>query len=117
MGHGALSVFKGAIVSGASTVSFDLARSWSKVYADVGTMSTATAITIWGAATAAGTYRQIFHPEVNSATVINNPYVISNIVGTNGGTIPIPADGIRYLQLRATAVVSGGVSMNIICSD
>ena len=116
MSHGPNSTFNGAIVSGASTVSFDLGRTWKTVYAEVGTMSTAVALNVFGGASAAGTYRQVFHPQVNSATVIVNPYVISNIVGTNGGIVPVP-NGCRYLQFRGGAVVSGGVSMTLICSD
>lgn len=116
MSHGAISVFTGAIASGASTVSFDLGRAWNTVYAEVGTMSTAAAISVYGAGTAAGTYRQVYHPTINSATVVTNSFVVQSNVGTNGGTAPIPS-GLRYIQLRASAVVSGGVSLSVICSD
>jgi len=116
MSFGPYSVFYGAIASGASTVSFDLGRAWKSVYVEIGTMSTIAQVNVYAGASAAAGYRQVYHPPINSATVVVNPYVISNIVGTNGGTVPAPA-GLQFMQFRTTAVVSGGVSMALICSD
>lgn len=81
---------------------------------DISTMSTATAFDIYGSATGT-TYRPIFE-RVNTATVQYQTLTVSNLVGTNGGIAQIPVT-LRYLQLRATAVVSGGVLLNAICVD
>jgi hypothetical protein len=116
MSYGPASVFSGFIASGASTVSMDLARGWKTVYVEVGTMSTATVLGVYAAASAAGGYRQVFHPTINSATVVTNSFVIQTSVAANGGIAPVPA-GLRYMQFRTTAVVSGGVSIAVHCSD
>jgi hypothetical protein len=116
MAHGANRIFYGSIASGASTVSFDLGQSWRTVYAEIGTMSTIAQVNIYAGASGAASYRQVYHTPVNSATVVVNPYVISNVVGTGGGTVPVPG-GIQHMQFRTTAVVSGGVSFTIFCSD
>src|SRR5512141_1690160 len=117
MSAGPFSVFSGQIASGASTVSFDLGRGWKFVSLDISTMSTAMAVNVYAAPTAAGTYRQVYNPPINSATVITNPFVISAVVGTAGGVVQVPVmTGLRYVQVRTTGVVSGGVSISVYCN-
>jgi len=106
------------IASGASTSGgADLGeRAWKRVYLEVGTMSTAAAISVWHKATASGTYYQLFSPTVNTLTSANYSYTVASQIGTNGGIIEIP-NGLRYMQIRASAVVSGGVAHKYICTD
>lgn len=121
MSHGPLSVFTGiTIASGASTSGeVDLARSWKNVFLDVGSMSTGMNINIHAATTQTadgGVYRLVYHPTANAATVATHPFVISSVVGTNGGCVPMP-NGIRYFKVVLTGVVSGGAIFKAICSD
>jgi len=121
MSHGPYSVFTGITVASAASTSgeVDLSRAWKTVYLDIGTMSTGMAINIWAAhATTAdgGTYRPVYHPTVNAATVLTNPFVISGVVGANGGCVPMP-NGLRYFKVVLTGVVSGGALFKAICSD
>ena len=121
MSHGPLSVFTGiTVASGASTSGeVDLARAWKTVYLDIGTMSTGMAVGIWAAhalAADGGVYRPVYHPTINSATVATSQFLISGVVGTNGGTVPIP-NGFRYFKVVLTGVVSGGALFKAICSD
>ena len=119
MSHGPGSVFTPAaqVASAASTSGeFDLTRFWKTVYLDIGTMSTGMAINIHASVESGGTFRPVYHPTVNAATVATNPFVISGVVGTNGGIVPIP-NGLRYFKVVLTGVVSGGAIFKAICSD
>lgn len=106
--------FSGAIASGASTVSFALDKSWSSIYADVGTMSTGAAIAIYGSSD--GTTWRALNERVNTATVQYQAVTIASATVVNGGVVPIPC-GLAHYQFRTSAVVSGGVSFTIVCSD
>lgn len=115
MSYGPQKVFTGAIASGASSTEFNLSgKSFSFVYAEIGTMSTAAAMDVY-AASDGTTYRPMFE-RVNTAPVQYQTLTVSNIVGTNGGVIPL-GYGYTYLQFRASAVVSGGVAIKIIGID
>lgn len=118
MGHGALSVFSTTIASGASTSGgISLARAWNKIFVQVGTMSTAAAISVQVSPDTGTTWYDLFHSTVQSATVATPKVFIASGVGTNGGTTPLPAGGLNYVRFLATAVVSGGVAFKLICSD
>ena len=112
MSYGTFKVFQTSIASGAATANFDLGpRGWRKVFLDVGSMSTQSGMNILGG-TVAGTYRQIF---VQPATNVVS-YITYHISGLSSGMVQMPVY-LQYLQIAATSVVSGGVSMSIICSD
>lgn len=117
MSYGPLSVFYGTITSGASTTSdIVLDRSWKNVLLQVGTMSTGVNLTFQGKAQSADSYYYLFHPSINSSTVTNNQFVVSAGVGSGGGIVPIP-NGLPFMRIVGTGVVSGGVSFKVICSD
>jgi hypothetical protein len=79
-------------------------------------MSTGVAINVQGKARSSDSYYSLYHPVINSSTVTTNSFVISAVVGDNGGIVPIP-NGLQYIRFRGTGVVSGGVSFTVICSD
>lgn len=111
-------VFTDTIASGASTAGgVDLGiNSWNRVYAQIGSMSTSAALTVWNKVTASASYYQVFHPVVNSTSVQCYAYTIASSVGTNGGVVELPPY-LNYIQLRASGVVSGGVAINIVCEQ
>jgi hypothetical protein len=116
MGYGPITVFTGTIASGASTLTqVDLSKAWNKVYVEVSTMSTAAAFDVYGAPTTAGTFRPVFE-RVNTAPVQYQTMFVASGVGANGGLAPIDP-GYQYVQLRASAVVSGGVQVKFLCWD
>lgn len=119
MSHGPGSVYSPAaqVASGASTSGeFDLTRYWKTVYLDIGSMSTGMAINIHAATESGGTFRPVYHPTVNAAATLTVPFVISGVVGANGGCVPIP-NGLRFFKVVLTGVVSGGAIFKAICSD
>lgn len=117
MSHGPISVFTPtAIASGASTSGeVNLSRAWKTVNLVVGTMSTAAQIQVFASPTSGGTFQQVYHPTINSATVATSAYLITT-VGTSGGIAPVPS-GYQFMKFATTAVVSGGVVLSVICSD
>lgn len=107
------------IASGASTSdSQDLgAHGWKYVSVQVGTMSTAAAIAVQNSLDAGVTFYNVHHPTIQSATVATPQVFIASGVGTNGGIAQVPAAGLNHLRFVATAVVSGGVVIKVVCSD
>ncbi len=118
MSAGPIKVFTGTVASGASTVTFNLGenpRSFSQVYVELSSMSTAAEFAVWGAPTSTDTYRPVFE-RVNTAPVQYQTLVVNSGVGANGGCAPL-AIAYPNIQLRASAVVSGGVTVKLICWD
>lgn len=111
-------VFSFTIASGASTSdAVDLGGgAWKVVNVQVGTMSTAAAIGVQ-AASNGSTFYSVFHPTIASSTVGTPQVFIASGVGTNGGVCQVPLAGLNKVQFVATAVVSGGVAIKVICSE
>lgn len=112
MGYGYVKSFVGSIASGASTVSFDMGKSWSKVFVEVATMSTAAELAVYGASDGA-TYRPVME-RVNTAPVQYQALTIAT-TATNAFSPIVP--GARFVQLRASATVTGGCLINLVCFD
>ena len=109
-------VFTGTILSGASTVtSINLTgQSFSKVFAQVGTMSTGAALSVYGSADGSD-FRPIYE-RVNTATVQWQAIVIATSV--TGGIVSLnDLTGIPYAQFRASGTVDGGCTIKLICID
>ncbi len=116
MPYGPVAIYRGSIASGASTLtSLDLDKSWSRVYLDISSLSTAAELTVF-ASSDGTTFRPLFE-RVNTGAVSCQTVTIPSNSVANGGVVFFPHQGIRYLQFRASAVVSGGVSINAICAD
>lgn len=107
------------IASGASTSS-DIVfggRPYRGYVVEVGTMSTAAALTIQHKiASGIGSYRDGYH-YVASASTQCVPLVIASGVGAGGGSCFLPVGGLRQIRFIASAVVSGGTSFNVYGFD
>lgn len=123
MSAGQFKVISTVIASGASTSS-DICmpgRPYARYMVEVGTMSTAAAVSIQhknpseNAYTTVG-YLPAFH-YVASASTQAVPLAIASGVGAAGGAMFLPVGGLRQIRFVASAVVSGGVSFNVVCSD
>lgn len=117
MSYGVSKVFPTTgIVSGASTLtSFLFPKAFTAVALEISTMSTAAAIDVYGS-TDGATFRPVFE-RVNTATIQYATLTVSNAIGTGGGIMPLSNFNYPYMQLRCTAVVSGGVSITVIGMD
>jgi len=89
---------------------------WNNIYVQVGTMSTAAAITIQNSIDNGTTYYNVFSTQGNTSTVANNLFTIASSVGTNGGVVPIP-EGLTKIRFVATGTVTNGVLFKVICSN
>jgi hypothetical protein len=115
MSYGPVKVFSGSIASGASTLtSIDVSKSWSRVYVELPTMSTAAELAVYGSSDGT-TFRPVFE-RVATSSVQYQALVVASGVGANGGVAELAAP-LQYLQFRASAVVSGGVALKLVCID
>jgi len=117
MSYGPKQVFVCGIASGASTSSYiDLGdASFNRLVINAVTMSTAAMITVYGCATATGTFGPVYQKVETTAT---SAYLSATVgTATSGGWCTITAPPMRYLQFVTSAVVSGGVSITVIASD
>ena len=114
MSYGPIKVFSGTLASGASTVTFTMDKSYSRVFVEVSTMSTAAAFDLYGSSDGT-TYYPTFE-RVNTATIQYATLTVASGVGANGGVAPLQVS-YPYVQLRASAVVSGGANCKLVCWD
>jgi hypothetical protein len=113
MGHGAHTKYRATMASGGTLTSeIDLGRAWGKVYLDP--TGAASEVRLQAAASTGGTFRQVYHPSINSSTVGANIFKIPSSV--SGGLIELPA-GLRFIKVETTAAVADGGSFTLICSD
>lgn len=114
MSYGPIKVFTGTIASGASTVtSIQISPGFRQVYLACSTMSTAAAMDVY-ASDNGTTFYQVLE-RVNTAPVQYQSLTVASSVGSNGQTVPLNIV-YPYLQFRTSAVVSGGVTIKLICS-
>lgn len=119
MAYGQMRVFTDTIASGSST-SAGIALGASpflKMAVQVGTMSTAAAISVQNSVDGGTTYYNVFHSTIASSTVGTPQVFIASGVGTNGGVAFLPNGGLNHIRLITSDVVSGGVVFKVICSD
>lgn len=113
MSHGPISVFSVTMASaGTLTSEVDLGRAWKTVY--LHNIAPTSAVLLRASPESAGTYGQVTHPSINSATVAVNNYTIPS--AASGSIVPIPS-GLRYLKIETTASVANGTTFKVICSD
>lgn len=91
----------------------DLANGWSKAHLVIPTMASNSEIRLKASSESGGTFRQVYHPPVNSATVAVNMFKIAS--GVTNATVEIPA-GLRYLKVETTATIDSGLTFKVICS-
>ena len=113
MSYGIVKVYQTSIASGGSSAQFDLGdRGWKKVFLDVGSMSTASGFNVLGCPTGSGDFRQMWmQPATNVVS-----YVTYHVSGISSGMVQLPFH-VQHMKFVSTSVVSGGVSMSVICSD
>jgi len=113
MSFGPIKVFTVSIASGASTPStISMDRGYSRVYAEVSSMSTAAALAVYGS-TDGTSFRPVFE-RVNTAPVQYQALVIA----TNAANGVAPIDCVfPFVQFRASATVTDGVTIKLICVD
>ncbi len=123
-----VTIYSGSIASGAATSTvYDVEKSWTRIYAEVSTMSTNAELQVY--ASSDGSIWRPCYDRNNAASALStglltiNLTVVANLLTSHVITTaamnafnPIQA-GYRYYQLKASAVISGGAKINLICND
>ena len=113
MSYGIVKVYQTSIASGDSTAQFDLGdRGWRKVFLDVGSMSTAVDLNVLASPSASG-FRQVYMQPFTDVVSFTSFFISGSV---NSGIVPLNVQ-FQYLKFVASAVISGGVSLSVICSD
>lgn len=81
----------------------------------VPTMATATNISILVSDKSSGSYYQLYHPTINSATLATNQYLVSAGVGANGGAVPLPTGAFRFMKVVCAAAPANGAIFRVLC--
>lgn len=115
MSYGPIQVFNVAIASGTSTSSLiDLGKSQRQLACYVTTMTTNAMITIYGCATATGTFKPVFE-RVNTAPVQHQ--IVTIATSTSGNWWVIDAPPFQYLKMITSATVTDGGLLTVLASD
>lgn len=113
MGHGVATQYQVVIASGATlSAELDLGRAFSVLYLDP--TGAASEVRLQVSRSSGGTYRQVYHPSINSSTVGANVLKIPSSV--SGGMIPIPG-GFRYMKVETTAAVAADVTIYMVAGE
>lgn len=112
-----IKVYSANILSGASSCNFPTMPAGAYVAAmQIGTMSTAVQMMVFASLDEGASYYQVYKVQGNTSTVAANSFCVLAGIGTSGGIVELPP-GHRNIQIRGTAVVSGGVAFKIIALD
>ena len=107
-------VMDGSTAAASLTSAVDIGeKQYNSAYLEIPTMTSNSALNVLAAATLDGTYRQVYHPAINTSTAEANAFQIASSVS---GLIPIP-NGLQYLKIQATASVSFSASFKIHTSS
>lgn len=110
----AIKVYSANILSGASSCQFPTMPAGAYVASlQIGTMSTAVQMMVYASLDEGASYYQVYTVQQNTSTVAANSFCVLAGIGTAGGVVQVPI-GHRNLQIRGTAVVSGGVAFKIV---
>lgn len=116
MSYGPNAVFELTMTSGATlTTERDLGRSWKNVYLSYGSLTSNTQMHIQASEVSGGTYRRVYHPSINNASVQTNAvFAIGSSV--TSAFVPIP-NGLKYVKVETTATMDSGYLFKIVCTD
>jgi hypothetical protein len=112
MSFGPVVVYSTSIVSGTSTAYFNLDKAWGKKQAFIGSLSTNAELTIYGSPDGS-TWKVVFE-RVNTAPVQYQTLTVAS--SANNKMVPIDV-GAQYIAFAASATVTDGASIKMICSD
>jgi hypothetical protein len=100
--------------AGTLTGEANLGGTYKVAYLEVLSMNSNSQHHIKAANESGGTYRQVYHPSLNSSTVGTNVFAIGSAV--SNGFIPIP-DGLQFIKVETTATVDNGTTYRIHAGD
>src|SRR3990167_2971752 len=106
-----VSIYTSNIASGGDSAVFNLDHGWTKVYLDIGSMSTTAALTVYGGQDASNL--RILHNIINTATVSFVTFIIQAVYANSIVELP---SGFQHMKVVGAATVANGVSMSVLVS-
>ena len=115
MGYGYPRILTATMAAAGTTAVFDCGGAFAKVYLQVPSFSSSTALDVKGAVSGT-TFYQIRRETGNTATA-GATFIVAATAMANGGIVPLPA-GFPYYQIVATdSAPAAALTFKIICCD
>lgn len=103
--------------SATGSLTVDLEGYWERVYVQVNSMASSSALDVYVATEPSTTYYQLRKEVPNTTTVQAWSFVVAASAVANGGVIPIP-NSFRYVKFIATdSAPSGAIGFKFICDS
>lgn len=117
MGHGLFKAYSFTMGAGSTTASVDLGRAFSKVYLQIPTFASTTALDIYASPDGTQTYYQVGKEIPNTTTVQSWSFTVAASAGANGRLVPIPPGFQRYRVVAADSAPSAAHGFQVLCGD
>lgn len=117
MGFGLYKQISVTYATGAVSFTVNLTRPWRNVYLECATNSSGSAMDVYAANAAAGTYKQIRMPAANTASSQSPSFIIAATAMAGGAMVPIPAGFQYYKVLMTDSALTVSTAYIFHCSD
>jgi hypothetical protein len=117
MGHGLFKAYSFTMGAAAGSASIDVSRAFSKVYLQVPTFASTTALDVYASPDGIQTYYQLSKEVPNTTTVQAWSFTIAASAMAGGRLVPLPA-GVRFYKIiAADSAPAGALGFQMLCSD
>lgn len=113
-----LQVFTNSMPSGQSLVTFDVGGAFTRMFVQVPSFTSQTALGIEVATASNATYYQFAQEVPQTTTVQVWPYLIAATATSGGFLVPLPVSNFQYFRFRAKdSSPTAAVDFKVICSN
>lgn len=113
-----IQVFTNSMPSANSLVTFDVQGAFTRMFVQVPSFASQTALGIEVATASNATYYQFFQEVPQSTTVQAWPYLIAATATSGGAMIPLPVSNFQFFRFRAKdSSPTAAVDFKVICSN
>lgn len=116
MGHGLSKAYSFTMSAAVGSASVLLGRSFAKVYLQIPTMASASALDVYASPDGTQTYYQLRHSPIASTTTQTWSYTIAQSAPVNGALVPIPG-GFQAYKIVAESIPAAALGFQVICGD
>lgn len=99
---------------GSATV--DVGQGYSRVYLQISTFSSASALDVYGSADGGTTYYQLRHMAVASASSQTPTFIVASSAMVNGAMVPIPAGFAQYKIKATDSNPTAALTFSLLCN-
>lgn len=114
----AMSVFTKSMSSGSSLATFDVGGSWTRIFLQIPTFTSQTALGIEVAVASSATYYQLAQELPQTTTAQIWAYVVAATATSGGFLLPLPVSNFQFFRVVAKdSAPTGAVDFKVICSN